>query len=355
MMLESISPVLRGSLKKRFLLAALFGLILASAAALLMRPAPSKAQEPQPRDGKRVSLLVEQGFVLPSQRLVSVKNKGGVCINPWDVHCVILAEPVELPERSKTDEPFDVTFTISGNARFKTPQGILAVTSTEGGVIMTPPIVAGPAFGESFVRAVVDGQTVIENLRVVTLETGGIDNLKKYIGTDDPGLIVLGDHYAVLDESKMRVTTQAVTGRTEGPTKKDGKTGGDPQEQSSSQIADQNAVDGVCIRAPWGPGWVDWVWGWSNPWATNGYAYKPESANVVYRADDLADDAVDALYNKYWGCGVAFKVPDSCTVTVYQGEPNTLHYCCNAAMWAIGHRVEWVNPSQHGFPKCPPQ
>jgi len=111
MMFERIMSVLRSSLKKRFLLAALFGLILAGAAAPLMRLAPSKAQEPRPRDGKRLSLLVEQGFVLPSQRLVGVGNKGGFCINPWDVHCVIFAEPVELPARFKTGEPFDVTFT----------------------------------------------------------------------------------------------------------------------------------------------------------------------------------------------------------------------------------------------------
>jgi hypothetical protein len=353
MILKSRMTLLRNPLRKRFLLVAIIGLILVGVAAPLARVAPSRAQEPQPRDGRRLSFLVEQGYVLPSQLLVGVENEGAARTAPSDrSNRLIFAEPVRLPQRSKTDAPFDVTFTISGNARFESAQGLIAVTGAENGVIVTPPIVAGTAFGESFVRVMVDGQTVIENLRVATLEAGSIGNLTRIIGADDPGLIVLGDHYAVLDESKMRETTQTVTGRVELPSKIDGKSVDDTWNRVAPKIDQQRVTSGVCIRSPFGPGWVNWHWSSSNPWATNGWAYKPETLNVVYRADDLAGDAIDGLYKISWGCGTAFKVPDSCTVDMYQGD-STIYYCCNAAAWAAGHRAEFVSSSALGGPPCP--
>jgi hypothetical protein len=140
----------------------LFGLVLAGAAATLTRVTPSKAQEPQPINGRRLSLLVEQGFVLPSQLLAVAENAdiSGVATSDRP-NRLVFTEPAPLPEQFKTGAPFDVTFTISGNARFDTPRGLIAVTGAEGGVIMTPPIVAGPTLGEGFIDVLVDGQKVI--------------------------------------------------------------------------------------------------------------------------------------------------------------------------------------------------
>ncbi len=345
--------VLGNSLKNRFLQVSLFGLILAGVAAPLARVTPSKAQETPTRSGKRMSLLIEQGFVLPPQSLSGVENERVSRTIPSDrSNRLVFTDSVKLPEQFKNGAPFDATFTISGNARFDTTQGLIAITGAEDGVIMTPPIIAGPTFGESFINVLIDGQVAIENLRVATLEPGGIENLTKIIGADDPGLIVLGDHYAVLDESKMRETTQTVTGLIDLPAKRGVKTNNDLMNQVAPAPDEQFSALSVCIRTPFGPGLVNWNWSSSNPWATGGSAYKPESLSVVYRADDLARDAIDGLYRRSWGCGVAYKVPDSCTVNVNQN--NTWSYCCNAAAWAAGHRVGFVSPSAIGGPNCPP-
>lgn len=349
-------PVLRSLVKNRFFQVTLFGLILAGGAATLTRVTPSKAQEPNPINGERHSLLVEQGFVIPSQLLASVESAGTANVAASvNSNRLAFTESLNLAGQVKPDAPFDATFTISGGARFDTPEGLIAITGAEGGVIMTPPIVAGPTFGESFINVLVDGQTVIENLRVATLEPGSVEKLTKLIGTDDPGLIVLGDHYAVLDENKMRETTQTVTGRVELPSKLGGKTGAVLLNQAESKIDEQVLALGVCVRTPTKPGWVNWhgYTSASNPWASEGWAYKPESINwVVYRADDLVRDATDGLYRRSWGCGVAYKIPDSCTVDVSKGNGWT--YCCNAAAWIAGYRVGFVNPSTFGGPNCPP-
>jgi hypothetical protein len=331
-------------------------LVLACTAATLTRVAPSKAQGTQPINGKGLSLLVEQGFVLPSQLLAGAEREGITTIAPSDQsNRIVFTESVKLPDQFKTGAPFDATFTISGNARFDSAQGMIAVTGANNGVITTPPIVAGPSFGESFINVVADGETAIENLRLVTLEPGGIDNLTKIIGTDDPGLIVLGDHYAVLDEGKMRETTQTVTGWVESPStsKRGAKTKTDSPSQDAPRTEEQISPLGLCVRSPLGPGRVNWHWSSSNPWATGGWAYKPETLRVVYRADDRVNDSIDGLYRRSWGCGTAYKVPDSCTVDVYQN--NTWSYCCNAAAWAAGHRVGFVNSSAlaNPAPPCP--
>jgi hypothetical protein len=355
-MFEKRMPVLRSSVKNRFLQVTLFGLVLAGAAATLTRVAPSKAQEPHPINGGRLSLLVEQGFVMPSQLLASVENAGTANVAASvNSNRLAFTESLKLAGQFKPDAPFDATFTISGNARFDTPEGLIAVTGAEGGVIMTPPIVAGPTFGESFIDVLVYGQKVIENLRVATLEPGGVENLTKIIGTDDPGLIVIGDHYAVLDENKMRETTQTVTGLVELPSKRGGKTREVLLNQAESKIDEQGSTAALCIRTPFGPGWVNWhgYTSASNPWASEGWGYKPESiTGVAFRADDLARDATDGPYRRSWGCGVAYKIPDSCTVDVRRG--NGWSYCCNAAAWAAGHRVGFVSPSAIGGPNCPP-
>jgi hypothetical protein len=346
-MFESRMPVLRSLIKNRLLQVTLFSLILVGVAAPLARVAPSKAQELQPIDGSRYFLLVEQGSVLPSQLLAGVENVGIAGIStPDSSNRPIFSESVNLPQQFKAGASFDVTFNISGNARFDNPQGGIAIIRAKNGVIKIPPIVAGPSFGHSFINVMVDGQTVIEKLRVATVDKGDIEKFKGYIEADDPGIIVLGDHYAVIDESRLKGTTQTISVQIELPPD------GDVTIIEDSQNRVTTNASGVCdSRPPWGPGRVNWHGYTSilNPWAWEGWAYKPEGFIAMYRANDLASDSIDALYKRSWGCNRnpgwnvpnrALKVPDNCTVNITGGN-STITGCCNAA-FSIFWRIEWI-------------
>jgi len=126
----------------------------------------------------------------------------------------------------------------------------------------------------------------------------------------------------------------------------------------SGQISLRNGLTGLaiersenksalCVRAPWGPGIVNWSFSDPADW---GYSVKPESSWELIWARPPTQ-AIDGIYNEAWGCNLALKVPDSCTVTMT--DPDTLSYCCNAAMWTLGYRIEWVNSSAIGWPSCP--
>ena len=346
-MLKKRLPGLTNLLKHRFLQIAFFGLVLAGAATMLFRVAPSKAQEPQPKSVGQISLLVEKGFVLPPQSLARQKTDDFAAVG--DSTRLIVIEPIESPQQLGRRRSLDVTFSITGDARFedKAGQGLLTVTSAEGGVIRTPAIEAAPHFGESFLQALVDGQPVVEKLRVATLEAGGIENLKKYLsGDDDPAILAMGDHYAVIDESRMRVTEETVT--VEGTDPAEAIRVGLP-ERTDPNASSQNLAAGLCIRTPFGPGKVKWTWDSpaAYPWR---YSIKPECCSNLRWASAPADD-IDAIYRRSWGCGTALKVPNSCTLT--WNSNGSWSSCCNAAAWVAGHRPQWVNPSQHGFPYCP--
>lgn len=350
-MLENKLPVLTRLLKHRFLQIVFFGLVLGGAATLLIRVAPSKAQELQPKNVSHLSLLVERGFALPPQSLTRLKSDGVADATTSDnATRFMLAESIELPQQFSKSRGLGVTFTISGDARFenKSAQGLMVVTATENWIIKTPTIRAGPDFGESFIQALIDGQPIIEQLRVATLEVGGIENLKRFFsGPDDPAILVLGDHYAVIDESQMRVTEEAVelNGAEPSVTSGLGKAG---KPESIHPNADaENLAAGLCIRTPFGPGKVKWTW--STPWSS-GYSVKPESSGSLVRAS-APDDSIDAIYRRSWGCGTALKVPNSCTLT--WNSNGSWSSCCNAAAAALGHVPQWVNPRNHGFPNCP--
>lgn len=117
-------------------------------------------------------------------------------------------------------------------------------------------------------------------------------------------------------------------------------------ENSRAATEGTAEADGLCIRSPIGPGWVNWTM--SNP-ASWGYSVKPESSGSLVWARSPGQD-LDALYNRAWGCGVALKVADSCTATVGSGY---IECCCNAAAAEFGHICQWVPTASHGFPSCP--
>ncbi len=348
MIFESRMPVLRSLVKNRFLQVSLFGLILAGAAAPLTQVAPSKAQEQKqgPADASHITLVVEKGFVIPSQLLTGVEGQQS--------DGIALIESLRLSERFITGAPLDVTFTISGNARFESggADGLLAVALTENGVIKTPAIVAGPAPGESFIEVMVNSQTVIEKLRVATVETGWLNNIDKFIPSGDPALIARGDHYLVLDMNKVGDTTRAFTWSGKAPKIKAGILGGDTMNQGTLKASDQDVVaaSGLCFRLLLTAGLVYWHWSSSNPWSSGGYGYLTEDNPpwAVYRADDLVEDRIDAVYNRYWGQTV-LKVPNGCTVDWNQN--GSWSACCHWTNHVAGLLPRWTTTGAEGFPR----
>lgn len=103
---------------------------------------------------------------------------------------------------------------------------------------------------------------------------------------------------------------------------------------------------GLCIRKAWGPGRVEWKF--DNPKGA-GYSVKPETSNDLVWASGRGQD-IDGVYRSSWGQR-ALKVPDSATVTF--SSSSRFSVCENAAMKALGHSVEWVNPRDHGWPANP--
>lgn len=112
----------------------------------------------------------------------------------------------------------------------------------------------------------------------------------------------------------------------------------------------QDLHRGVCVRVPWGPGKVEWSH--SFPGVGGQYfSVAPESNSTLFWAVAPGQN-IDAIYNRFWGCGTALKIPDSCTATVTTGGQITT--CCNAAMAAFGHVPVWVNTyADPYFVDCP--
>jgi hypothetical protein len=174
---------------------------------------------------------------------------------------------------------------------------------------------------------------------------------------------VLGTACATLPEDEIgeESTEQSEEGvaavalsSNETASKSEDSTRGVRQELGSSPKATNYALGGaqtygICVRAAWGPGWVNWAM--SNP-SGSGFSVKPESTwNLVWAS--APGQNCDGIYRQSWGCGSALKVPDSCTADVTTG--GSVSCCCNAAMAALGHVCQWVNPgaSNIGWPNCP--
>jgi hypothetical protein len=106
----------------------------------------------------------------------------------------------------------------------------------------------------------------------------------------------------------------------------------------------------ACIRVLWGPGKVEWQH--STPGAGGQFfSVAPETTPTLVWAAAPQQD-IDAIYNRFWGCGIALKIPSSCTATVTTSGGITA--CCNAAAAAIGHVPVWVNTyADTYFVDCP--
>ncbi len=240
-------------------------------------------------------------------------------------------ETVDLGTPSDESEG-KFTFTIvNGGGKFESTSSSLVSTEISTDLIYIPEIVSGKADDEGVIRVMFDGRQVFPDIRLATVSDAELAKARGYFPFGSAAVIDQKDNYLIIDESKIADL---------------------PEDSVSTEIGEEGMpvnTDGLCIRAAWGPGKVKYD-GFS-PWAVGKrYSYKPESSNTLKKGSGSSDE-VDAVYRYSWGCGTALKVPDSCTLTIKNN--GNLETCCNAAMMALGHKVKWVNPTSHGFPRCP--
>lgn len=244
-----------------------------------------------------------------------------------DEGTVLAAYP--LPELLPTGATRVTVEVASGSARFHDSGGAEGIVAYSHGGVMPPGLQAGRAYDESLIRLSLKGGEPLGMLRVRTLPMAGVRHLISTIGADSQALLRFEEHAALLDERRLRVEARGIRMSLTG------------EPTGQAQAAD------ICIRSPFGPGWVNW--NMYNP-SGAGYSVKPEGSFSLSWASAPGQDA-DGIYNHWWRCGTALKIPDSCTATV--GGGGHISCCCNAALAAAGYVCQWVNPGLIGWPGCP--
>lgn len=253
---------------------------------------------------------------------------------------LLVREGAEVPAREllAMESPnAELRFRVaSGQVRFENGSEAALGRAGSDGVIETPVIKAGPVNDESSIEIVSRGRT-LGVLRVRTLPHETWASILDVLA-NDPGVVVeRAPAYAVVDLSMVKSSGLGL---------QQGFGSGAGQETKANRGGGVEPM-ALCVRVPWGPGWVNW--GMSNP-AGAGYSVKPESSGSLVWARSSGQDA-DGIYNRAWGCGTAFKIPDNCTATV--ASNGSISCCCNAAMAALGHVCRWLNPGAVGWPNCP--
>lgn len=270
----------------------------AIAAALVLAVAGTAlaaGQDESAQKGK-ISVLLEEGYASPRLELGEVS----------------------LPAYGEFE------LTITGNARFADAEQADAtrVSVVLDGVFVLPSIKPAFIHDESFV-----GGAGVPRIRIATLPGGGIERLTSVLASSPGALLQVGRHHAVVDESRVQAGSAGVVIDV------------NPGLGATTQREE------LCVRVPWGPGWANWHF---TP--TSGFSVKPECCtNLVWASG--SGQACDGVYRNTWGCGVAIKVPDSCTGEFYTN--NTYSCCCNATMAALGHVCQQVNPGSIGWVNCP--
>lgn len=221
-----------------------------------------------------------------------------------------------------------------GNARFA--DGGAAVSGRAGpdGIVATPALRAGTVHNISSIEITSQGRSLgILRVRIIPLDRWSLflDILSK-----DSGVVIERAHeYAVVNTALMRASREGVQQRL-------GSAPNQVVDAAGAGGAGMRAT-GVCIRDPFGPGWVNLTTYDPAGWL---FSLKPENTWPLVWARAPGQD-VDALYNRAWGCYAAIKVPDNCTAT---SGPDGTSCCCNAAAAAWGHVCEWKNLETEGWP-----
>ena len=308
---------------------------------------PAEAQESQvlekqqEKSTEHIVFLIEEDAVLPTQFFGKFKGNADEIKNSNPVR-FLKSEELTLPNQRALRSTMDLNFSLSGGgASFEETRGRQMTATTQSGIISTPIIRAGAVYDVDFLTVMVEGQVIIESLRVATLPIGSIQKLLEYVPTGDPALITYGDSYAVIDDSKLSIETDEAV------------TGDEFRLQEDSEKSQRRAASrmlSLCIRPIW-----EWhgiiKWQISDPKGA-GYSYKLEGPNELAWAS-APQNYIDGIYNKRWGCNRALKIPTHCTVNWYSGSVDwysaSYSYCCNISGILAGKGVpRWVTPGGGG-------
>ncbi len=271
--------------------------------------------------------------------LVWVPATQGQTIAPGEVRATFLRFSSLVIEEgySSTSQPLATingcdTFTlkiVSGSARFTNKAA--SITLKTCNTLYLPVVFPGPLGDEGYIEIASQRISRSELLRVATVERGNVAALHKML-EQDVASVLWGDHFVLVNESTLPTTDKATLCTSDLNVDADSQSGA-------------NAVNGVCIRTPLGPGKV--YWRFSNP-KGSGYSVKPETSNNLIWAQTLSQN-IDGIYRNSWGNCNALKVPDSCTVDFYSSSYSS---CCNAAMLLLGHKVRWVDTCSSSSPEA---
>jgi hypothetical protein len=101
----------------------------------------------------------------------------------------------------------------------------------------------------------------------------------------------------------------------------------------------------LCIRGPFGPGKVNWLW------SVNGAEWRSEIENgSQWVGAERGEQSTDGIHRNGWGCTV-LKIPDHCTADV--SSNGSISSCCNAAASIRYGKVRWVDYTEIGAPRPP--
>jgi hypothetical protein len=288
-------------------------------------------------EGRALSIIVEFGSEVPPIYLLDV----------------------DLPNNTR------VLFEIeTGQARFSAPfRKTLTEARISDGRLLLPRLVPGERpFDESTLSVRSRGKKLVENIRVAIVHQGWVGQLATTPSIKDTALLFKEESYAIVDEGLVDWSRWQEDYLVH-PLVAPGTHNHSPQQLEpfvdyfDPSQTDPDWCPGACIRIPFGPGRVTWEtgspknFGWSV--LLEGFNGQNPSAYLVW--GKAPSQAIDAMYNVYWGCGTALKVPDSCTAKA--SDPNLgVECCCNHAAAYFGHVCRFVNPGQGGeynWPPCP--
>ena len=180
-----------------------------------------------------------------------------------------------------------------------------------------------------------------EHTRVLTVSAGQLARL-----ADAPEVVESGPHFLAVDEDMVGTLVEGKV-----PAAGAAKMTTDQGADGAAGPALGPSVASLCIRTPFGPGWVDWSF---HPNSTQ-WRSKPEDEDRWVGANANGQDT-DAVHHNGWGCNV-IKIPDDCDATV--NSDGSYSCCCNAALSAANpgkytcHVRKYSEIFQHKPPGCP--
>ena len=230
---------------------------------------------------------------------------------------------------------------VEGPARFAGGTDTVKVTSDGEGAVRLPRMVATEPHLDALVRVASSGAE-LGVLRVRYIAAQRWERLEELLVQHPEALLRRGEGFVAIDESVIAAHADDRGERFSSAS--DGS--GAKEEQTIEKQA-------VCLRSFVGPGQV--LWRIPEPFAAYGFSVKTETQWPLVPAQISWQD-IDGVYNREWGCRRAWKVPDSCTYTVWQAGNGTQgECCCNAAAAAVGNYCRWVDTGAADvqWPLCP--